>query len=98
MELVLVVGPQLSASSTPTKLLMGAFLHDAAKVDELSYERDIAYTDAGQLLGHMSLGVIDARRDGPQASSRKDGQPFPERLLMELKHHDHQPPRRVRIR
>ena len=64
---------------------MGAFLHDAAKVDELSYERDIAYTDEGQLLGHMVLGVtmID---DKVRQVVQQDGQPFPERLLIELKH------------
>ncbi|MCG8448646.1 MAG: HD domain-containing protein [Pirellulales bacterium] len=84
MELILVVAsryPQLDRD----KLLMGAFLHDLAKVDELSYERDIAYTDQGQLLGHMVLGVT-MLDDMVRKVVQQDGQPFPERLLMELKH------------
>lgn len=84
MELVLVVGPRYPQLDTD-KLLMGAFLHDAAKVDELAYERDISYTDAGQLLGHMSLGV-SMLEEMVRAIVAKDGQPFPDRLLMELKH------------
>ncbi len=84
MELVLVVGPRYPQVDTE-KLLMGAFLHDAAKVDELSYERDISYTDAGQLLGHMSLGV-SMLEEMVRKVVAQDGQPFPDRMLMELKH------------
>ena len=47
-------------------LLMGVFLHDMGKVDELSNDRDFAYTDEGQLLGHMVLAMIDARRQSPR--------------------------------
>jgi len=84
MELVLLVStryPQLDQE----KLLMGVLLHDAAKIDELTYERDIAYSDAGQLLGHMVLGVTMLDDKVRQIVSQ-DGQPFPERLLLELKH------------
>jgi len=84
MELVLLVGPRYPKLDTE-KLLMGAFLHDAAKVDELAYERDISYTDAGQLLGHMTLGVT-MLDDMVRKIVSQDGQPFPERLLLELKH------------
>jgi 3'-5' exoribonuclease len=83
-ELVLVVAPRYPALDRD-KLLVGAFLHDAAKVDELSYDRDIAYTDEGQLLGHMVMGVsmIDERA---AAAVRKDGLPLPSKLLTEIKH------------
>lgn len=84
MELVLVVGPRYPQLDTE-KLLIGAFLHDAAKVDELAYERDVSYTDAGQLLGHMSLGV-SMLEEMVRKIVAQDGQPFPDRLLMELKH------------
>ena len=84
MELVLVVAPRY-AQLDGDKLLIGAFLHDAAKVDELSYERDIAYTDEGQLLGHMVLGVT-MLNDKVRQIVQQDGQPFPDRLLVELKH------------
>jgi len=36
-------------------LLTGAFLHDIGKVHELTYQRSIAYTTKGQLLGHMVI-------------------------------------------
>ena len=39
-------------------LLTAAVLHDVGKVDELSYERSLGYTDQGQMLGHiMDPGV-----------------------------------------
>ncbi len=84
MELVLVVAPRYPQLDRD-KLLLGVLLHDAAKVDELSYERDIAYTDEGQLLGHMVLGVT-LLDDKVRQIVQQDGQPFPERLLVELKH------------
>jgi len=84
MELVLVVAPRYPQLDGD-KLLVGAFLHDAAKVDELHYERDIGYTDAGQMLGHMIMGVtlVD---DKIREAVRKDGMPFPEKLAVEIKH------------
>ncbi len=84
MELALLVGPRYPQLDTE-KLLMGVLLHDMAKIDELSYDRDIAYTDAGQLLGHMSLGV-SMLEETVRKVVAQDGQPFPERLLLELKH------------
>ncbi|HLJ24995.1 MAG TPA: OB-fold nucleic acid binding domain-containing protein [Candidatus Acidoferrales bacterium] len=36
-------------------LLTGAVLHDVGKLEELSYERSLGYTDEGQLLGHILL-------------------------------------------
>jgi 3'-5' exoribonuclease len=36
-------------------LLTGAFLHDIGKIHELTYQRSIAYTTKGQLLGHMII-------------------------------------------
>ena len=84
MELILVVAPKYPQLSKD-KLLIGALLHDASKVDELSYERDINYTDEGQLLGHMvmAMTLIDTK---VEETVRKDGQPFPQRLLTEIKH------------
>jgi 3'-5' exoribonuclease len=84
MELVLAVAP-LYGHIDQDKLLVGVFLHDAAKVDELSYDRDIAYTDEGQMLGHMIMGVtlVDAK---VAECVRKDGMPMPEKLITEIKH------------
>ena len=38
-------------------MLLGALLHDSGKVEELGYERDLYYTDQGQLLGHIVIGL-----------------------------------------
>jgi 3'-5' exoribonuclease len=84
MELVLVVAPRYPQLDQD-KLLVGAFLHDAAKTDELSYDRDIAYTDEGQLLGHMVLAItmIDEK---VREAERLSGEPFPHGLVTEIKH------------
>jgi 3'-5' exoribonuclease len=84
MELVLLVSPRYPQLDVD-KLLLGAFLHDAAKTDELSYERDIAYTDEGQLLGHMILAIsmIDSK---VVEAERLSGESFPKSLLVEIKH------------
>src|SRR6185312_748120 len=36
-------------------LITGALLHDVGKLEELSYQRSLGYTDDGQLLGHIML-------------------------------------------
>lgn len=38
-------------------LLSGVLLHDLGKIRELSYNRSIAYTSQGQLLGHIVIGI-----------------------------------------
>ncbi|MEX0939297.1 MAG: OB-fold nucleic acid binding domain-containing protein [Pirellulales bacterium] len=66
-------------------LLMGAVLHDMGKIDELTYERDLAYSDAGQLLGHIliAISILDVK---VREADRLSGEPFPEAALLELKH------------
>ena len=83
-ELALVVAPRY-ADLDCDKLLIGVLLHDIGKIDELSYERDIAYTDEGQLLGHMvmAISLVDAKI---QEAERLSGEPFPPELAHEIKH------------
>jgi 3'-5' exoribonuclease len=38
-------------------LVAAALLHDIGKVDELSFDTAIGYTDSGRLLGHVVLGM-----------------------------------------
>jgi 3'-5' exoribonuclease len=38
-------------------LLTGVILHDIGKVTELNYARGISYSDQGQLIGHITIGV-----------------------------------------
>ncbi|MDD2366765.1 MAG: HD domain-containing protein [Desulfuromonadaceae bacterium] len=61
-------------------LITGALLHDVGKIYEMSYERVFDYTDAGKLLGHITIGVelVDEK------IRLVDG--FPHELGMLLKH------------
>jgi 3'-5' exoribonuclease len=38
-------------------LLTGVILHDIGKIHELNYERGFSYSNEGQLLGHMQIGL-----------------------------------------
>ncbi len=38
-------------------LITAAVLHDIGKLEELTYERSIGYSDEGQLLGHILIGL-----------------------------------------
>ena len=84
MELVLVVAPKYPQLDQ-NKLLIGAFLHDSAKTDELTYDRDLAYSDAGQMLGHMTMAITTLDEKTREAE-RLSGENFDPVLLMELKH------------
>jgi 3'-5' exoribonuclease len=66
-------------------LMLGIFLHDIGKVRELSYERVFGYTDEGQLLGHLSIGVeiLDQKIAKVPVLT---GEPFPAELSLRLKH------------
>jgi 3'-5' exoribonuclease len=66
-------------------LMTGIFLHDIGKIDELSYDRAFGYTDEGQLLGHLVMGV-EMLRDKVKQSADLTGEPFPAELLLRLKH------------
>jgi 3'-5' exoribonuclease len=66
-------------------LLMGAFLHDIGKLRELTYDRDLSYSDEGQLIGHLIIGV-DMLDRKVRETEKLSGEPFPEQLLLRLKH------------
>ena len=61
-------------------MLVGALLHDSGKIEELGYDRDLYYTDKGQLLGHIVIGLelLDARL--------KELPGFPAERAWQLKH------------
>ena len=66
-------------------LLFGVFLHDAGKTKELTYRRAFGYSDEGQLLGHIHIGVemlIENAAKVPELT----GEPFPREVLVRLKH------------
>ncbi len=66
-------------------LLTGIFLHDIGKIDELSYDRAFAYTDEGQLVGHLVMGV-ELLAAKVERCAELMGEPFPAELLLRLKH------------
>ena len=66
-------------------LLMGIFLHDIGKTRELSVSKAFAYTDEGQLIGHIAIG-IEMLSDEITRVPDLTGEPFPRELLWRLKH------------
>lgn len=80
-ERLLPVYPELDRDL----LLAGIFLHDIGKVRELSYGRTFAYSDEGQLVGHIVIGV-EMLNDKVARVPDLTGEPFPKELLLRLKH------------
>jgi 3'-5' exoribonuclease len=66
-------------------LTMGIVLHDIGKVRELSVGRAFSYTDEGQLVGHIVLGV-EILNEKAASASELTGESFPRELLWRLKH------------
>ena len=67
-------------------LLMGAFLHDIGKIEELTTHGGVfIYTDTGQLLSHLVLGIGLLERKISEAE-RLCGEEFPEQTALALKH------------
>ena len=61
-------------------LIASCLLHDIGKLEELSYTRNFSYTDAGQLIGHVGLGLMMVDREARLVPD------FPPGLLLELEH------------
>ena len=78
-------------------LLTGVFLHDIGKVRELSYAKAFAYTDEGQLIGHIVIGVEMLAEKAAKVPDLT-GEPFPTELLLAAQAHDPEPSRHLRIR
>ena len=66
-------------------LMAGIFLHDVGKVRELSFGRVFSYTDEGQLIGHLIIGVEMLNEKAARVPDLT-GEPFPTELLLRLKH------------
>jgi len=66
-------------------LLLGVFVHDLGKTRELESVQGFSYTDEGQLLGHVLLGLelVDAKIRGLEA---RTGQPYPAEVAVRIKH------------
>ncbi|MFO0946652.1 MAG: HD domain-containing protein [Planctomycetota bacterium] len=66
-------------------LKLGIFLHDLGKIRELSYDRTFSYSDEGQLVGHLVIGV-EMLNDKLLVAAELLGEPIPQELALELKH------------
>lgn len=66
-------------------LALGVFLHDAGKIRELGTGRVFGYTDEGQLVGHLVIGV-EMLNEKIATVTELTGEPFPRELLLRLKH------------
>ncbi len=66
-------------------LLMGAFLHDLGKIDELCYDHGLEYSDEGQLIGHMVMAVGMLEKKAAEAE-KLSGEPMPAETVLRLKH------------
>lgn len=81
MELATMVAPKYPQLDEEL-LMFGAFLHDLGKIEELAGGGEISYTDRGQLVGHIVIGV---QMLGEKVASL-DGDPFPPELRLHLEH------------
>ena len=66
-------------------LQAGIFLHDIGKIRELEYEASFLYSDEGQLIGHLVIGVEILTEKILQVEEMT-GEPFPQELALQLKH------------
>jgi 3'-5' exoribonuclease len=66
-------------------LLVGVLVHDIGKTIELESEKGFSYTDAGQLLGHVLLGleILEARIRSVEVAT---GRPFDPETAIRIKH------------
>jgi len=66
-------------------VLAGVFLHDLGKIWELGFDTSFVYTDEGQLIGHLVMGV-EKLNDKIRLTEQVTGRPFPKELAIRLKH------------
>ena len=66
-------------------LMFGAFLHDLGKIEEMTGGGEATYTDHGQLLGHLVIGV-QMIGDKIRQLEQTMGETFPAELRLHLEH------------
>lgn len=84
LEMALLVVPRYPKVSLDL-VLAGVFLHDIAKIAELKYDTSFAFTDGGQLVGHIVQGAIWIELKTATAA-KKMGKPFPAEIKWVLQH------------
>jgi len=84
LELALVVIPRYPALSLDL-VLASVFLHDIGKTTELTYETNFAYTDEGQLVGHIVQACVWVDQKARELAESA-GKPFPEDVKVLVQH------------
>jgi 3'-5' exoribonuclease len=76
------VGEALAAAygADADLIFAGAVLHDVGKIEELRYDEATSYTTRGNLIGHITMGVMLVR----DAAGTIEG--FPDALLTRIEH------------
>lgn len=64
---------------------IGALLHDIGKLRELAFETSFTYTDEGQLIGHLVIGV-EMLNEQILRFEAATGREFPRELSLRIKH------------
>jgi 3'-5' exoribonuclease len=65
-------------------VLAGIFIHDMGKTEELSYDMAFAYTDSGQLIGHIAQTLLLVNRKADALAAK--GTPIDKSILDTLGH------------
>jgi 3'-5' exoribonuclease len=78
---VLPLYPKLNADL----VLVGVFLHDIAKTEELSYAVSFNYTERGYLVGHITLAAIWVEQKATEIE-KETSESFPARIKNLLEH------------
>lgn len=66
-------------------LQVGILMHDLGKLRELAFETSFVYTDEGQLIGHLVIGV-EMLNEQIVRTEQLTGREFPRELALRLKH------------
>ena len=83
MNLARLVCPLYEKLNTEI-VLVGSFLHDLGKCAELNWQTGFSYSEDGNLVGHVALGVIWLDAKAGQCAAA--GTPIPPALLRVLHH------------
>ncbi len=67
-------------------LMLGVLLHDLGKIRELSWDPALAYTDEGQLLGHMNIAVEILNEKLLEVRGETGGREVDAEHILRLKH------------
>jgi 3'-5' exoribonuclease len=66
-------------------LLLGVLMHDLGKIREMSWDPTLAYTDEGQLLGHINI-AIELLNEKLKVVETRLGRPVDTEDILRLKH------------